>query len=128
MRHTTRTELPSEETVIESPATPASRAVPVEPLLGDTGRLRAQWQRVQAGFVDDPQTAVDDAADLVEQTAQALIGALRQRQQELRVLREHGAANISLVTPAGSGGTPDTENLRVLMRRYRTLFNQLCRS
>jgi len=97
-----------------------------EPLLGDAAALRARWQRVQASFVDGPQEAVGDAADLIEQTAQALIGALRQQQRQLRVMWESGAK------PASSDGGPaseeaDTEHLRLMMQRYRALFNQLCR-
>jgi hypothetical protein len=61
-----------------------------EPLLRDVAGLRARWQRVQASFVDDPAHAVGDAADLIEQTAQALVGALRQRQRQLRVMWERG--------------------------------------
>jgi len=57
-----------------------------EPLIGDAAALRANWRRVQGDFVDDPRAAVSNAADLVEHTAQALVGALRQRQQELRGL------------------------------------------
>jgi hypothetical protein len=99
-----------------------------EPLLGDVAGLRDRWQRVQAGFVDDPQQAVGDAADLIEQTAQALVGALRQRQRTLRVMWERGPADDS----AAEDGEPaarvsDTEHLRLMMQRYRALFNQLCR-
>lgn len=98
-----------------------------EPLLGDADRLRARWQQVQASFVDDPPQAVGDAADLIEQTAQALVGALRQRQRQLRVMWERGP------DPAPGDGEPaapgsDTEHLRLMMQRYRALFNQLCRS
>src|SRR5215813_7286618 len=53
-------------------------------LLADAARLHAGWQRIQAGFVDDPREAVADAADLVEHTAQAFVGALQQRQRQLR--------------------------------------------
>jgi hypothetical protein len=49
------------------------------PLLADAAGLRASWRRVQARFVDDPGEAVADAASVVEHTAQALVGALRQR-------------------------------------------------
>lgn len=103
-----------------------------EPLLADAAALRERWQRVQAGFVDDPKEAVGDAADLIEQTAQALVGALRQRQRELRVLWERGpvAGNRPDGPPPADGesaGGADTEHLRQLMRRYRTLFNELCR-
>jgi hypothetical protein len=58
------------------------------PLLADTAGLRASWHRVQASFVDDPRGAVSDAADLVDHTAQALIGALRLRQNQLRGMWE----------------------------------------
>jgi hypothetical protein len=100
-----------------------------EPLLGDVTGLRDRWQRAQADFVDDPQQAVGDAADLIEQTAQALVGALRQRQRTLRVMWERGPADDS-VSEDGEPGAPaasDTEHLRLMMQRYRALFNQLCR-
>lgn len=175
-----------------------------EPLLGDAAALRANWQRVQGDFVDDPRAAVSNAADLVEHTAQALVGALRQRQQELRGLWDEtlagdaGAARdggwlaggrvrrdrprhrgrqgagplpgwlgrggvraagrggerladgtpdgehppaaslpdagenpeVPGVSPEAPGGTPaadTTEHLRLVMQRYRALFNQICR-
>jgi hypothetical protein len=146
--------LAAEDPVIETPATPAYQAAgngvpasgttttnngtpadgrgPGAPLLSDASGLRAEWQRVQAGFVDDPRAAVSEAADLVEQTAQALIGALRQRQKELRVAWENASGNGSSATSPASATTvvasgADTEALRVLMQRYRTLFNQLSR-
>jgi hypothetical protein len=127
------------------PATPdvaGTRPQPVsgttgldEPLLSDATALRERWQQVQAGFVDDPQEAVGDAADLIEQTTQALVGALRQRQRQLRMQWERGSANGTAPQgsesaepgAAGAGGAPDTEHLRLLMQRYRSLFNQLCR-
>jgi hypothetical protein len=93
-----------------------------EPLLSDADGFRARWHRAQAGFIDDPREAVGDAADLIEQTAQALVGALRQRQRELRVLWERGPAGDT--APADGA---DTEHLRLMMQRYRALFNQLCR-
>jgi hypothetical protein len=91
-------------------------------LLGDAAELRTRWQHAQAGFIDDPQEAVGEAADLIEQTAQSLVIALRARQRELRVEWER----------RGDPGepdavTPDTEQLRLIMQRYRALFNQLCR-
>jgi hypothetical protein len=100
--------------------------MPGQPLLSDAAGLRAQWQRVQASFVDDPQSAVGEAAELVEQTAQALVGALRQRQKELHASWEHNPANGSGHGTA-AGAAPDTETLRLLMQRYRSLFNQLSR-
>ena len=91
-------------------------------LLGDAAELRTRWQRAQAGFIDDPQEAVGEAADLIEQTAQSLVIALRQRQRELRVEWERRGD-----PGAPDAVTPDTEQLRLIMQRYRALFNQLCR-
>jgi hypothetical protein len=102
-----------------------------EPLLGDADGFRARWQRAQAGFIDDPREAVGDAADLIEQTAQALVGGLRQRQRQLRVLWERGQADGTAAADGADSadGQPgaDTEHLRLMMQRYRALFNQLCR-
>jgi hypothetical protein len=103
-----------------------------EPLLSDAAGLRTRWQQVQAGFVDDPQEAVGDAADLIEQTAQALVGALRQRQRQLRMAWDRGPANGADRVNGDPGtvkaaGVPDTEHLRQLIMQYRALFNQLCR-
>ena len=89
------------------------------PLLADTAVLRSNWERLQSGFVDDPEEAVADAAELVEQTVQALIAALRQRQRTLRELAKPAAK--------GTGSATDTEHLRRMMLRYRSLFNQLSR-
>lgn len=115
-----------------APAATGTQAVPTTataldgPLLGDATELRGRWQHVQAEFVDDPQEAVGDAADLIEQTAQALVVALRQRQRELRVEWE-GNGNGNGQDGATASGTPDTEHLRLIMRCYRGLFNELCR-
>ena len=96
------------------------------PLLGDAAELRTRWQRVQGDFVDDPPAAVRSAADLVGQTAEALVDALRQRQRQLRAAWERDTADgqpADGITP----GAPDTEQLRLMMQRYRALFNELCR-
>ena len=105
-------------------ATPATSASMVdEPLLSDAADFRVRWQQTQAGFVDDPRQAVGEAADLIEQTAQALVVAVRQRQRQLRESWD--------ATPEAHGTDPaslsDTEQLRLMMQRYRALFNQLCR-
>ena len=91
-------------------------------LLADAG-LRAGWQRIQVGFVDDPREAVADAADLVEHAAQAFVGALQQRQRRLR-----GIWNGDGPPDGAAEPITDTEQLRLVMQRYRSLFDQLCRS
>lgn len=123
--------VPVTETVpaSEAPLAPATDFDPNAPLLGDSISLRASWQQAAAEFVDDPRAAVADAAELVEHTAQTLIGALQQRQRQLRGRWENGTAagvNGSDATVDGTNGTADTEELRHLMQSYRALFNQLC--
>jgi len=90
-------------------------------LLADAG-LRAGWQRIQVGFVDDPREAVADAADLVEHAAQAFAGALQQRQLRLRGIWDGDGRPDGAAEPI-----TDTEQLRLVMQRYRSLFDQLCR-
>jgi hypothetical protein len=111
------------------------------PLLGDVAGLRASWQRIQFGFVDDPREAVEHAADLVEHTAQALASALQQRHRLLRSLWDRDRplddpgslpASVSAqAQPADrsrpTDNIPGTEDLRLLMQRYRTMFNEICR-
>jgi hypothetical protein len=112
------------------------------PLLSDTDELHTSWQRIQVAFIDDPREAVADAAGLVEHVGQLLAGALRQRQQQLRALWDRdgmpdgvdyadsgspaGTVSSGADGPAADDGS-DTEQLRLLLRRYRALFNELCR-
>jgi hypothetical protein len=105
-----------------APVSPVPTIGADEPLLGDPVGLRASWQQAQAGFVDDPRAAVADAAELVEHTAQTLIGSLQQRQRQLRDQWDNNGS----ATPGGAGEPSDTEQLRHLMQDYRSLFNQLC--
>jgi hypothetical protein len=125
--------VPASEAVVasEAPLPPAAAFDPNAPLLGDAVGLRASWQQAAAEFVDDPRGAVADAAELVEHTAQTLIGALQQRQRQLRGQWENGTAagvSGSDATVAEGSGTVDTEELRHLMQSYRALFNQLTNS
>ena len=111
------------------------------PLLGDAASLRTNCQQILAGFVDDPREAVADAAGLVDHTAQALVGALQARQRLLRAMWDRDASADDLGTPgigsptgahaAGASradGALGTEELRLLIQRYRTLFNDICPS
>ena len=120
------TELPVAETpAARTSLSPVDAFDASQPLLGDAVGLRASWQQAQAGFVDDPRAAVADAAELVEHTAQTLIGSLQQRQRALRTQWDNNGSDAA--SPAGAGELSDTEQLRHLMQDYRSLFNQLCR-
>jgi hypothetical protein len=115
----------SDPAVAEAPLSSATDFDPNAPLLGDPVGLRASWQQAQAGFVDDPRAAVAEAAELVEHTAQTLIGSLQQRQRALRTQWDDNGSGAA--GAASTSELSDTEQLRHLMQDYRNLFNQLCR-
>jgi hypothetical protein len=118
------TSVPVETTATGAPLSSVAAVDANEPLLGDAVGLRASWQQAQAGFVDDPRAAVEDAAELVEHTAQTLIGSLQQRQRQLRTQWDNNGTGAGL---ADASDLSDTERLRHLMQDYRSLFNQLVR-
>lgn len=80
--------------------------------------LQAAWQRLQAYFVDDPLAAVTSAVGMVGELTETLVASLQQRERLLRGAWEQ----IRAGEPADQ-----TERLRVLLREYRDLFNQLTR-
>jgi hypothetical protein len=106
------------ERVDEVPATaasgPAAWQEPRAQLVGadEHADFVARWQEIQAGFVDEPRQAVEDAdalvADLMRRLAETLAG--EREQLESRI---------------GAGGDASTEDLRQGLRRYRSLFERL---
>jgi hypothetical protein len=73
-------------------------------LLDDPAGLRAQWERVQGTFVDDPQRAVHEASVLVDRTLQEI---------------------HRNVTRGQTTNPTSTEDLRVSFHRYREFFQRL---
>jgi hypothetical protein len=78
----------------------------------DVNELRARWSTVQAGFVDEPRRAVEDADKLVATAMERLA---------------QGFANerSSLERQWSSGDQVSTEDLRVALQRYRSFFDRL---
>lgn len=74
--------------------------------------LRQRWDDVQAGFVDNPQSAVQQAHALVTELVDDLVQTFTQERTTLEGQWK-------------SGGTADTETLRVALQRYRSFFNRL---
>jgi hypothetical protein len=84
-----------------------------EPLLGDeTDQLRERWQSVQAGFVDEPQQAVEQADALVTDVIK-------------RLTRTFQDTRESLETQLSETDDVSTEDLRVGLQRYRSFFERL---
>jgi hypothetical protein len=78
----------------------------------EMGEFRSQWSKIQTGFVDEPRRTVENADKLV--------AAVMQRLAE-------GFANerSGLEKQWGSGDNVSTEDLRVALQRYRSLFDRL---
>ena len=81
--------------------------------------FRQRWDSVQAGFVDDPRRAVEDADALVAETMQRLAETFA---QERKRLEQEFARQ-----PDGSGtaSAVGTEELRIALRHYRSFFKRL---
>lgn len=75
----------------------------------EADRFRGQWQDLQAGFVDDPASAVQGADHLVDEVMRALTEVFNAHKHQLETQSQSG----------------ETEELRVAMRRYRSFFDQL---
>ena len=81
--------------------------------LPDVARdFRSRWDAVQISFVDDPRLAVQQADELVDQVMKSLAGTFSSERTKLE-------AQVDLTDKAS------TENLRLVLRRYRSFFERL---
>jgi hypothetical protein len=78
----------------------------------DARELQDQWDSVQAGFVDEPRRAVEQADKLVAATMKRMAEMFARERAKLEGQWDRGD-NIS------------TEDLRVALRRYRSFFKRL---
>jgi hypothetical protein len=74
--------------------------------------FRAQWSKVQTGFVDEPRRTVEDADKLVAAVMQRLAEGFANERSGLEKQWDRGD-NVS------------TEDLRVALQRYRSFFDRL---
>lgn len=80
-----------------------------------TGELQGilnRWKEIQAGFVDEPRKAVQDADRLVADLMQGLARMFASEREQLE-------ARWS------AGDSVSTEDLRLSLRRYRSFFERL---
>lgn len=85
-----------------------------EPLLAAaaTSDLRGRWDGIQAGFVDEPRKAVEQADNLVAEAMKRLAETFADERAKLEAQWDRG-------------GDVSTEDLRLALRRYRSFFNRL---
>ncbi|MFY9691779.1 MAG: hypothetical protein WA369_13040 [Candidatus Acidiferrales bacterium] len=101
----------------DSPAaTAAVRAVEEERVAlfpsTEANELRARWDSIQVGFVDEPRKAVAEA--------DALVSATMNRLSEIFSRERQG-----MEEQWGPSDNPSTEDFRVALRRYRSFFSRL---
>jgi hypothetical protein len=82
------------------------------PLVTDPDSYLDRWQAVQAGFVDEPRSAVQDADALVAEVIQRIAEGFAQERDSLEK-QWSGGENV------------DTEQLRIALQRYRSFFTRL---
>jgi hypothetical protein len=94
--------VPAESLPTESAESPAASA---------SASLSERWHEIQAMFVDDPRSSAEMAADLVDESVQALVASVRQQQDSLLA--------------AWHGENADTEELRTAVQHYRAFGGRL---
>ena len=92
---------------------PAGEEQPA-PLLspGHGNDLQTRWDEIQAGFVDEPRKAVEQADNLVAETMKRLAETFADERAKLEAQWDRG-------------GDVSTEDLRLALRRYRSFFKRL---
>jgi hypothetical protein len=98
----TTAEATTAEAAAAAPATPAAAAL-------DADGVRNRFLDIQAGFVDEPRQAVEEAGRFVEELAQQVIDALQAQRGQLQL-------------PVADAST---EDLRLAMRSYRQFVDRL---
>ena len=100
----------------EANATPSPTSEPegTEPLFPreEAEHLRGSWSAIQAGFVDEPRRAVEEADGLVA-------AAIK------RVAETFADERAGLEAQWDRGGDVSTEDLRLALRRYRSFFDRI---
>jgi hypothetical protein len=107
----------------QEPVVPQATAVPQDTAVSEqetrlrvfeeqeTEQFRTQWREVQARFVDEPQSAVRDADSLLSTM--------------MDELKSHIDSHKRSLDGEWDRDTKDTEQLRVAMQRYRSLFDHI---
>jgi hypothetical protein len=78
----------------------------------DTQDFRSRWEKIQGGFVDEPQKAVEQADELVASAIKRLAEVFATERHKLEAQWDK-TDNVS------------TEELRLALRRYRSFFERL---
>lgn len=86
-------------------------SIPESPAASATASESTRWREIQVMFVDDPRSAVELAAGLVDDSSQALVAFVKEQQDSLLA--------------AWHGENAGTEELRTAVQQYRAFGNRL---
>jgi hypothetical protein len=101
----------ADEAVTAEPAVPAATAQPAALLASlDAESIRNRFLDLQAGFVDEPRQAVEEAGRFIEELVQQVIDALQAQRGQLQ---------------APVADEASTEDLRLSLRAYRQFVDRL---
>ncbi len=89
----------------------AERSEPLFPA-SEAEQLRGRWTDIQAGFVDEPRKAVEDADGLVAAAIKRMAETFAEERSRLEAQWDRG-------------DEVSTEDLRVGLRRYRSFFDRI---
>ena len=99
--------LPEPGAATDAPAAAGTSASLVGSL--DTDGIRNRFLDIQAGFVDEPRQAVEEAGRFVDDLLQQVADALREQRAQL----------------AGATDEGSTEDLRLALRAYRQFVDRI---
>jgi hypothetical protein len=107
-------EPPADAPAAESSAAPAAAGAPAPAsasLLGslDAAEIRGRFLDIQAGFIDEPRQAVEEAGRFVDDLLRQVSEALQQQRGQL----------------TGASDEASTEDLRLALRAYRQFVDRL---
>jgi hypothetical protein len=97
----------------------------------DRVRFLKRWDEVQARFVDDPQAAISDAQGLVDEVMEARgypIGDVQRQQEDVSVESPEVVTHYRRardIARRNDAGGASTEDLRLAIQHYRSLFQTL---
>jgi len=78
----------------------------------EVNQLRPQWAAIQTKFIDEPRKSVEEADGLVASTIKRLAESFADERAKLE-------------SQWAKGGDVSTEDLRLMLRRYRSFFDRL---
>lgn len=102
-----------EQTAAEKPRAPASNNEELVPLFSESAvqNFRQRWTTLQTEFVDEPRRSVEQADELVAHVMKDMAATFSDEKKKLEQQWEQG-------------DKVSTEDLRLVLRRYRSFFDR----